>query len=96
VGEYAELALDYENFPKVSSRRGSSRSIWLSLRESSTHWHCKDGTVLLIAEMEESHINNCMRMMERAGQTWTNAYKAMYAKVSSPHPTVPSPTNESP
>ena len=94
MGEYAELALEFWTEDELEAKYRRKVDVWLKRRESSTHWHCKDGTVLLIAEMEERHVRNCLAMLERAGQTWTNAYKALADRLTSPQPSVNEETNE--
>lgn len=33
---------------------------------SNTYWHTKDGRRILVANMEESHVNNCVKILCRS------------------------------
>lgn len=43
-------------------------------RQHRTTWLTKEREVLVIADMETSHIINCVNMLERVDQQWTFAY----------------------
>ena len=43
-------------------------------RQHRTTWLTKEREVLVIADMETSHIISCVNMLERLDQQWTFAY----------------------
>jgi hypothetical protein len=81
MGEFAEMALEQEWALWAEDVR---ENIWLKRRMSKTYWHCKDGRRLKIADMDLEHVRRCVAMMERQGQQYTNAYKVMSKRLSSP------------
>jgi hypothetical protein len=37
-------------------------------------WQCKDGRLLVVSQMDTSHINNCIRLIQKSGGTWRAEY----------------------
>lgn len=37
-------------------------------------WRCRDGRVLKISDMTDSHIRNCIQMIQRSGFRWRVRY----------------------
>jgi hypothetical protein len=83
MGDHAELALA-EEFACWPYDKESLENVWIKRRMSKTYWHCKDGRRLKIDDMELEHVRRCVAMMERQCQQYTNAYKVMSKRLSSP------------
>lgn len=49
----------------------------LGLLDTEPVWQCKDGTLIPISEMAETHINNCIAMIKRSirnNEPWRVSY----------------------
>lgn len=80
MGEYAELALEREMFFDLEfdlPRRNRSNKFKEYRCHHDTTWMQRDETIILIKFMTTSHIENSMKMLEKANQTHYIAYSGL-------------------
>ena len=61
-----------------SQRRWEALCIEAEMEAYHGLWRCKDGRVMNVTEMETSHIQNCIKMLERHDSPFKKSYTKMF------------------
>lgn len=72
MGEYAEMALEQE-----------IANFGFSVFQDWRYWKCKDGRVIKICDMEDSHLKNTIAMLEKNASSYPAWLKEMRRELAS-------------